>query len=156
MDIKTWSKDQTKNRDDEPADFPPNAGWPPPPNRFQQAAKIFFQILLAWIGLEVTGLRYVVGMNSQSMLVAAGIVLLIVCLRYFHMPIRVGIGVLFHRIIPAEDTAVVAAPAALDLEDQPDLGDGSYDGSYSQVYVGDDGELVFNRDPEAKLKREES
>jgi hypothetical protein len=152
MDIKTWSKDQTKNRDDE-VDFPANAGrQSPSPNRFQQAAKIFFQILLAWIGLEVTGLRYTVSMNPQSMLVAAGIVLLIVCLRYFHMPIRVGIGVLFHRIIPAEDAAVVALPSTMELEDQPNL----VDGPFSHVYVGDDGELVFNRDPEAKLKREES
>jgi hypothetical protein len=153
MDIKTWSKDQTKNRDDELADFPANPGWqPPPPNRFQRAATVLFRILLAWIGLEVSGLRYAIGMNREAMLVAAGITLLIVCLRYFHMPIRVGIGVLFHRIVPTENAAVVASPLTVDLEDQPDLGGGSY----AQVYVGDDGELVFNGDPGVKSKRDES
>ena len=153
MDVKMWSKDQTKNRDDELVDFPANPGWSPPsPNRFQRAAKIFFQILLAWIGLEVTGLRYAIGMNPQAMLVAAGIILLLVCLSYLRTPIRVGIGVLFHRIIPTEDAPVVASPSTLELEDQPDIGNGSY----TQVYVGDDGELVFNRDSGAKPKREES
>ncbi|MEO8612786.1 MAG: hypothetical protein ABI690_33135 [Chloroflexota bacterium] len=152
MDIKTWSKDQTKNRDDEPADFPPSVGWQSqPPNRFQRGATIFFRILLAWIGLEVSGLRYAIGLNREALLIGAIITLLIVCLRYLHLPIRVGIAALFHRIIPEEDAAVATTTLTLDLEDQPDLDDEAY----SQASVGDDGELVFNYDPAAKPKRDE-
>jgi hypothetical protein len=152
MDIKTWSKDQTKNRGDEVVDFPANPGWQPPaPNRFQRAAKLFFQILLAWIGLEVIGLRYVVGMNRNAFLVGSGITLLIVCLQYFHTPIRVGIGVLFHRIVPDADASITASLSTLDLEEQPELDDEAY----SQAYVGDDGELIFNAESVAKPQRDE-
>jgi hypothetical protein len=148
MDVKAWSKDQTKNRDDAVVNLPADSGWQPAPrNRFRQSAGVAIRILLAWLSLEVTGLRYAVGMSRDALLVGAGITLFIVILRYFYVPMRIWIAALIHRL-PIPEESITAQPDA--PESQTDFAEGSYD----QVYVGDDGELVYALDQTAKPKRE--
>lgn len=148
MDVKTWSKDQTKNRDDEVVDLPAASGWQPaPPNRFRRSVGVAIRILLAWLSLEVTGLRYAIGMSHNALLVGTLITLLIVILRYMHLPIRVGIAALLHGR-PTPEMPESVSPEVVEAE--PDFTAGSYD----QVSVGDDGELVYTPNLETKIKRE--
>src|SRR5689334_21534891 len=104
MDVKAWSKDLTKNRDDVVVDLPVDSGWQPaPPNRFRQSVGVAVRILLAWLSLEVTGLRYAVGMSRDALLMDAGITLLIVIMRYFYVPMRIWIAALIHHLPTPEE-----------------------------------------------------
>jgi hypothetical protein len=151
MDVRSWLKDTTKKHDVAPEDVPPmRQGWQSPPtNPFGQSFGILVRIYFVWFGLEITGLRKVIGLSPDFVFVILGLTVLAVCLYYLYPYIRLGVSVMSGRIPRPE-----SAPAGGAFAIHPDAHTERVEADYRDVYVGDDGELIFRPESPEKRKRE--
>jgi hypothetical protein len=153
MDVRSWLKDMTKKRDaedDAPENISLREGWQPAPsNPFENVLGIITRIFFIWLGLQITGLNRVIGLSSNVIFFILGAALLTTCLYYLYPYLQLAANVLFGR--PRQSESAPPMPVSYT---QADLHTEIANANYDDVYIGDDGELIFRPDATAKSKRE--